>query len=212
MRQGLKLFPKGLRVEIMKLIMVTNMQKYCIVTIFLWSECLWKLSETVFPNIEETRWLSNLESAHWLTHTKHILTVTEDCWIREFCSRSLQGWLGSHSSASFPSRAHGYCPAMWGLVEKEGLRLEHQFHARVAVSSRQKQTGNLFSSLSWLCLAPDNVVQHLNSRNVLPGPSWAAPTVIYLDHSSVNSEQQSKSGFLEGLGLYGLTQQARRLH
>ena len=33
-------------------------------------ESLRKLKETVYPNIEETHWLSNLESTHWLEHIK----------------------------------------------------------------------------------------------------------------------------------------------
>lgn len=33
-------------------------------------ESLRKLKEIVYPNIEETHWLSNLESTHWLEHIK----------------------------------------------------------------------------------------------------------------------------------------------
>lgn len=33
-------------------------------------ESLRKLKEIVYPNIEETHWLSNLESTHWLEHLK----------------------------------------------------------------------------------------------------------------------------------------------
>ncbi|KAK7807704.1 hypothetical protein U0070_010919 [Myodes glareolus] len=36
-------------------------------------ESLRKLKEIVYPNIEETHWLSNLESTHWLEHIKLIL-------------------------------------------------------------------------------------------------------------------------------------------
>lgn len=36
-------------------------------------ESLRKLKEVVYPNIEEVRWLSNLESTHWLEHIKSIL-------------------------------------------------------------------------------------------------------------------------------------------
>ncbi|XP_076969306.1 phosphatidylinositol-3,5-bisphosphate 3-phosphatase MTMR2 isoform X2 [Tamandua tetradactyla] len=35
-------------------------------------ESLRKLKEIVYPNIEETHWLSNLESTHWLEHIKRI--------------------------------------------------------------------------------------------------------------------------------------------
>lgn len=43
-------------------------------------ESLRKLKEIVYPNIEETHWLSNLESTHWLEHIKVsycLYTVTE---------------------------------------------------------------------------------------------------------------------------------------
>ncbi|XP_056313661.1 myotubularin-related protein 2 [Danio aesculapii] len=36
-------------------------------------ESLRKLKEVVYPNIEESHWLSNLESTHWLEHIKLIL-------------------------------------------------------------------------------------------------------------------------------------------
>ncbi|XP_028903731.1 myotubularin-related protein 2 isoform X4 [Ornithorhynchus anatinus] len=35
-------------------------------------ESLRKLKEIVYPNIEETHWLSNLESTHWLEHIKRV--------------------------------------------------------------------------------------------------------------------------------------------
>jgi myotubularin-related protein 1/2 len=37
-------------------------------------ESLRKLKEIVYPNIEETHWLSNLESTHWLEHIKVCVT------------------------------------------------------------------------------------------------------------------------------------------
>lgn len=33
-------------------------------------ESLRKLKDVVYPNIEDSRWLSNLESTHWLEHIK----------------------------------------------------------------------------------------------------------------------------------------------
>lgn len=33
-------------------------------------ESLRKLKDVVYPNIEDTHWLSNLESTHWLEHIK----------------------------------------------------------------------------------------------------------------------------------------------
>lgn len=36
-------------------------------------ESLRKLKELVFPNIDEVKWLSGLESTYWLKHIKCIL-------------------------------------------------------------------------------------------------------------------------------------------
>uniref|UniRef100_A0A8C3KH79 phosphatidylinositol-3,5-bisphosphate 3-phosphatase n=1 Tax=Calidris pygmaea TaxID=425635 RepID=A0A8C3KH79_9CHAR len=41
-------------------------------------ESLRKLKEIVYPNIEETHWLSNLESTHWLEHIKYFLITILD--------------------------------------------------------------------------------------------------------------------------------------
>lgn len=35
-------------------------------------ESLRKLKDVVYPNIEDSHWLSNLESTHWLEHIKVI--------------------------------------------------------------------------------------------------------------------------------------------
>lgn len=49
-------------------------------------ESLRKLKEIVYPNIEETHWLSNLESTHWLEHIKvgYFITLLQ----KEYQTRS----------------------------------------------------------------------------------------------------------------------------
>lgn len=42
-------------------------------------ESLRKLKEIVYPNIEETHWLSNLESTHWLEHIKVCMSASTPC-------------------------------------------------------------------------------------------------------------------------------------
>lgn len=41
-------------------------------------ESLRKLKEVVYPNIEESHWLSNLEATHWLEHIKVNLNTHTD--------------------------------------------------------------------------------------------------------------------------------------
>lgn len=38
-------------------------------------ESLRKLKDVVYPNIEDSHWLSNLESTHWLEHIKVSITT-----------------------------------------------------------------------------------------------------------------------------------------
>lgn len=51
-------------------------------------ESLRKLKEIVYPNIEETHWLSNLESTHWLEHIKVGYMLLFPYIITEFHSRT----------------------------------------------------------------------------------------------------------------------------
>lgn len=47
-------------------------------------ESLRKLKDVVYPNIEDSHWLSNLESTHWLEHIKVSLMMDYcDCELRE---------------------------------------------------------------------------------------------------------------------------------
>lgn len=41
-------------------------------------ESLRKLKDVVYPNIEDSHWLSNLESTHWLEHIK-VSVMMRDC-------------------------------------------------------------------------------------------------------------------------------------
>lgn len=54
-------------------------------------ESLRKLKDVVYPNIEDSHWLSNLESTHWLEHIKVGL-------IMDLCNRQIPG-----SDYHFPS-------------------------------------------------------------------------------------------------------------
>ena len=102
---------------------------------------LWKLKETVYPNIEETHWLSNLESTHWLEHIKLILAgalriagkvESGKMSVVVHCSD------GCHCTTQLTSLAmltlNGYYRNIRGLevlVEKEWLSFGHRFQLRV---------------------------------------------------------------------------------
>lgn len=42
-------------------------------------ESLRKLKDVVYPNIEDSHWLSNLESTHWLEHIKVSAATAASC-------------------------------------------------------------------------------------------------------------------------------------
>ncbi|XP_029410753.1 myotubularin-related protein 2 isoform X6 [Nannospalax galili] len=104
-------------------------------------ESLRKLKEIVYPNIEETHWLSNLESTHWLEHIKLILAgalriadkvESGKTSVVVHCS---DGW---DRTAQLTSLAmlmlDGYYRTIGGfevLVEKEWLSFGHRFQLRV---------------------------------------------------------------------------------
>lgn len=48
-------------------------------------ESLRKLKEIVYPNIEETHWLSNLESTHWLEHIKVCMWAIKYIRVSTYC-------------------------------------------------------------------------------------------------------------------------------
>lgn len=61
-------------------------------------ESLRKLKEIVYPNIEETHWLSNLESTHWLEHIKVRYLLLFPYIITEYQTRGFSAPLFPHSS------------------------------------------------------------------------------------------------------------------
>ncbi|XP_072899404.1 phosphatidylinositol-3,5-bisphosphate 3-phosphatase MTMR2 isoform X3 [Hemitrygon akajei] len=104
-------------------------------------ESLRKLKEIVYPNIEESHWLSNLESTHWLEHIKLILAgalriadkvESGKTSVVVHCS---DGW---DRTAQLTSLAmimlDSYYRSIRGfevLVEKEWLGFGHRFQLRV---------------------------------------------------------------------------------
>ncbi|XP_009862864.1 PREDICTED: myotubularin-related protein 2, partial [Apaloderma vittatum] len=104
-------------------------------------ESLRKLKEIVYPNIEETHWLSNLESTHWLEHVKLILAgalriadkvESGKTSVVVHCS---DGWDRTAQLTSLSLlMLDGYYRTIRGfevLVEKEWLSFGHRFQLRV---------------------------------------------------------------------------------
>ncbi|KAH0625184.1 hypothetical protein JD844_033394 [Phrynosoma platyrhinos] len=104
-------------------------------------ESLRKLKEIVYPNIEETHWLSNLESTHWLEHIKLILAgalriadkvESGKTSVVVHCS---DGWDRTSQLISLAMlMLDGYYRTIRGfevLVEKEWLSFGHRFQLRV---------------------------------------------------------------------------------
>ncbi|OXB58957.1 hypothetical protein ASZ78_004361, partial [Callipepla squamata] len=104
-------------------------------------ESLRKLKEIVYPNIEETHWLSNLESTHWLEHIKLILAgalriadkvESGKTSVVVHCS---DGWDRTAQLTSLSLlMLDGYYRTIRGfevLVEKEWLSFGHRFQMRV---------------------------------------------------------------------------------
>uniref|UniRef100_A0A8C9U4G1 Myotubularin n=1 Tax=Scleropages formosus TaxID=113540 RepID=A0A8C9U4G1_SCLFO len=102
-------------------------------------ESLRKLKDIVYPNVEESHWLSSLESTHWLEHIKLVLAgaiqVADKVWsgssVVVHCS---DGW---DRTAQLTSLAmlmlDGYYRTLRGfqtLVEKEWLSFGHKFASR----------------------------------------------------------------------------------
>nr|XP_013811481.1 PREDICTED: myotubularin-related protein 2 isoform X1 [Apteryx mantelli mantelli] len=104
-------------------------------------ESLRKLKEILYPNIEETHWLSNLESTHWLEHIKLILAgalriadkvESGKTSVVVHCS---DGWDRTAQLTSLSLlMLDGYYRTIRGfevLVEKEWLSFGHRFQLRV---------------------------------------------------------------------------------
>ncbi|XP_051902947.1 myotubularin-related protein 2 isoform X1 [Hippocampus zosterae] len=104
-------------------------------------ESLRKLKDIVYPNIEDSHWLSNLESTHWLEHIKLILAgalriadkvESGKTSVVVHCS---DGW---DRTAQLTSLAmlmlDGYFRTICGfqvLLEKEWLSFGHRFQLRI---------------------------------------------------------------------------------
>lgn len=48
-------------------------------------ESLKKLKDIVYPNVEESHWLSSLESTHWLEHIKVIFSCVFEMLVQTRC-------------------------------------------------------------------------------------------------------------------------------
>ncbi|XP_017291336.1 myotubularin-related protein 2 [Kryptolebias marmoratus] len=104
-------------------------------------ESLRKLKEIVYPNIEDSHWLSNLESTHWLEHIKLILAgalriadkvESGKTSVVVHCS---DGWDRTAQLTSLSMlMLDGYYRTIQGfevLLEKEWLSFGHRFQLRI---------------------------------------------------------------------------------
>lgn len=104
-------------------------------------ESLRKLKDVVYPNIDDLRWLSNLESTHWLEHIKLILAgalriadkvESGKTSVVVHCS---DGWDRTGQLTSLAMlMLDGYYRTIRGfevLLEKEWLSFGHRFQTRV---------------------------------------------------------------------------------
>ncbi|XP_058239336.1 myotubularin-related protein 2 isoform X6 [Hemibagrus wyckioides] len=104
-------------------------------------ESLRKLKEVVYPSIEESHWLSNLESTHWLEHIKMILAGAVRIAEKVECSKTSvvihcsDGWDRTAQLSSLCMlmldphyrTIHGF----QNLIEKEWVSYGHRFQQRV---------------------------------------------------------------------------------
>ncbi|CAL9685707.1 unnamed protein product [Knipowitschia caucasica] len=104
-------------------------------------ESLRKLKEVVYPNIEDSNWLSNLESTHWLEHIKLIMAgalriadkvESGKTSVVVHCS---DGWDRTCQLTSLAMlMLDGYYRTIRGfevLIEKEWLSFGHRFQTRI---------------------------------------------------------------------------------
>uniref|UniRef100_A0A3B3ZF33 Phosphatidylinositol-3,5-bisphosphate 3-phosphatase MTMR2 n=1 Tax=Periophthalmus magnuspinnatus TaxID=409849 RepID=A0A3B3ZF33_9GOBI len=104
-------------------------------------ESLRKLKDVVYPNIEDSHWLSNLESTHWLEHIKLIMAgalriadkvESGKTSVVVHCS---DGWDRTGQLTSLAMlMLDGYYRTIRGfevLLEKEWLSFGHRFQTRV---------------------------------------------------------------------------------
>ncbi|XP_074004341.1 myotubularin isoform X4 [Numenius arquata] len=104
-------------------------------------ESLKKLKDIVYPNVEESHWLSSLESTHWLEHIKLVLTGAIQVADKVSSGRSSvvvhcsDGW---DRTAQLTSLAmlmlDSYYRTIEGfevLVQKEWISFGHKFSSRI---------------------------------------------------------------------------------
>ncbi|XP_056395439.1 myotubularin isoform X2 [Hyla sarda] len=104
-------------------------------------ESLKKLKDIVFPNVEESHWLSSLESTHWLEHIKLVLTGAIQVADKVASGKSSvvvhcsDGW---DRTAQLTSLAmlmlDSYYRTVEGfevLVQKEWISFGHKFSSRI---------------------------------------------------------------------------------
>ncbi|NWH96744.1 MTM1 protein, partial [Tichodroma muraria] len=104
-------------------------------------ESLKKLKDIVYPNVEESHWLSSLESTHWLEHIKLVLTGAIQVADKVSSGRSSvlvhcsDGW---DRTAQLTSLAmlmlDSYYRTIEGfevLVQKEWISFGHKFASRI---------------------------------------------------------------------------------
>ncbi|XP_072482843.1 myotubularin isoform X2 [Notamacropus eugenii] len=104
-------------------------------------ESLRKLKDIVYPNVEESHWLSSLESTHWLEHVKFVLTGAIQVADKVASGRSSvlvhcsDGW---DRTAQLTSLAmlmlDSYYRTITGfevLIQKEWISFGHKFASRI---------------------------------------------------------------------------------
>ncbi|XP_020830713.1 myotubularin isoform X1 [Phascolarctos cinereus] len=104
-------------------------------------ESLRKLKDIVYPNVEESHWLSSLESTHWLEHVKFVLTGAIQVADKVASGRSSvlvhcsDGW---DRTAQLTSLAmlmlDSYYRTIAGfevLIQKEWISFGHKFASRI---------------------------------------------------------------------------------
>ncbi|XP_039622486.1 myotubularin [Polypterus senegalus] len=103
-------------------------------------ESLKKLKDIVYPNVEESHWLSSLESTHWLEHIKLVLSgaiqvadkISSGNSVVVHCS---DGWDRTAQLTSLSMlMLDSYFRTIYGfevLVQKEWISFGHKFSSRI---------------------------------------------------------------------------------
>lgn len=103
-------------------------------------ESLKKLKDIVYPNVEESHWLSSLESTHWLEHVKLVLSgaiqvadkVSSGNSVVVHCSDGWDRTAQLTSLAMLMLDSHyRTLRGFQGLIEKEWISFGHKFASRI---------------------------------------------------------------------------------